>query len=59
MIDHHVTPEQAEEVFARGQPKGAVYSHIVLPTAATDDAIPPMHQTYAGRTVMNEVEKQR
>src|SRR5688500_11855715 len=40
VIAHHVTPEQAGEVFARTKPRLAVYSHLVLPTATSDDLIP-------------------
>jgi ribonuclease Z len=37
IIDHHVTPEQAGEVFARVKPRLAVYSHIVLPIATEEE----------------------
>jgi len=40
VVAHHVTPEQAGEVFSRTKPKLAVYSHIVLPTATEQDPDP-------------------
>jgi ribonuclease Z len=54
VIAHHVTPEQAGEVFARTKPKLAVYSHIVLPTATEQDLIPPTRKTYAGPLELGE-----
>jgi ribonuclease Z len=48
VIDHHVTPEQAGEVFAKTKPRLAVYSHIVQPNATADDLIPPTRNTYGG-----------
>ena len=47
VIAHHVTPEQAAEVFSRTKPKLAVYSHIVLPSATEQDLIPPTRKTYS------------
>jgi ribonuclease Z len=41
VIDHHVTPQQAGEVFSRVKPKLAVYSHIVQPDATEQDLVPP------------------
>lgn len=54
VVAHHVTPEQAGEVFSRTQPKLAVYSHIVLPTATEQDLIPPTRKTYAGPLELGE-----
>ena len=54
VIAHHVTPEQAGEVFARTKPKLAVYSHIVLPTATEQDLIPLTRKTYAGPVELGE-----
>jgi ribonuclease Z len=48
VVAHHVTPEQAVEVFSRTKPKLAVYSHIVLPSATEQDLIPPTRKTYSG-----------
>jgi ribonuclease Z len=54
VIAHHVTPEQAGEVFSRTRPKLAVYSHIVLPTATEEDLIPPTRKTYSGPLELGE-----
>lgn len=54
IIDHHVTPEQAGEVFARVKPRLAVYSHIVLPTATEEDVIAPTRKTYSGPLELGE-----
>ena len=54
IIAHHVTPEQAGEVFSRTKPKLAVYSHIVLPTATEQDLIPPTRKTYSGPLELGE-----
>jgi ribonuclease Z len=54
IIEHHVTPEQAGEVFSRVQPRLAVYTHIVLPTATEADLIPPTRKTYAGPLEVGE-----
>jgi ribonuclease Z len=54
IVAHHVTPEQAAEVFSRTKPKLAVYSHIVLPTATEQDLIPPTRKTYAGPLELGE-----
>lgn len=54
VIDHHVTPEQAGEVFARTKPQLAVYSHIVQPNATADDLIPGTRKTYGGPVEVGE-----
>jgi len=54
VIAHHVTPEQAGEVFSRAKPKLALYSHIVLPTATVEDLIPPTRKTYSGPLELGE-----
>jgi ribonuclease Z len=54
IIAHHVTPEQAGEVFSRAKPRLAVYSHLVLPTATEQDLIPPTRRTYAGPVEVGE-----
>ncbi len=54
VVAHHVTPEQAGEVFSRTKPKLAVYSHIVLPTATEQDLIPPTRKTYSGPLELGE-----
>jgi ribonuclease Z len=48
VIAHHVTPEQAGEVFARTKPRLAVFSHIVQPSATEQDLIPLTRRTYGG-----------
>ncbi len=54
MIEHHVTPEQAGEVFAKTKPRLAVYSHIVQPDATEQDLIPPTRRTYSGAVEVGE-----
>jgi ribonuclease Z len=54
VIDHHVTPEQAGDIFTRTKPKLAVYSHIVLPNATEQDLIPQTRKTYAGPLELGE-----
>ncbi|MBN2075776.1 MAG: MBL fold metallo-hydrolase [Dehalococcoidales bacterium] len=48
VIEHHTIPEKAGEVFARANPRLAVYSHIIPVTATADDIIPPTRKTYSG-----------
>jgi ribonuclease Z len=47
-------PEEAGDVFARVQPKLAVFSHIVLPEATVQDLIPPARKHYAGPLELGE-----
>jgi ribonuclease Z len=54
VIGHHVTPEQAGEVFAKTKPRLAVYSHIVQPDATEQDLIPPTRKTYSGPVEVGE-----
>lgn len=54
VVAHHVTPEQAGEVFSRTKPKLAVYSHIVLPTATEQDLLPSTRKTYSGPLEIGE-----
>ena len=54
IVAHHVTPEQAGEVFSRTKPKLAVYSHIVLPTATEQDLLPSTRKTYSGPLEVGE-----
>ena len=49
---YHTTPEQAGTIFARVNPKLAVYSHIVPPD--TRDLIPLTRKTYAGPLEVGE-----
>ena len=53
-IEHHVTPEQAGEVFAATKPRLAVYSHIGPPSASAQDLIPPTRKTYLGLVEVGE-----
>mgnify|MGYP003433896514 FL=1 len=54
IIDYHVTPEQAGEVFTRAKPKLAVYSHVCMPTALEQDLVPPTRRTYSGPLEVGE-----
>jgi ribonuclease Z len=54
VIAHHVTPEQAAEVFSQIRPKLAVYSHIVLPTATDDELVAPTRKGYSGAFEVGE-----
>ena len=54
VLAHHVTPQQAGEVFARTTPRLAVYSHIVQPDASEHDLLPPTRQAYAGPVAIGE-----
>jgi ribonuclease Z len=54
VVAHHVTPEQAGEVFSRVKPRLAVYSHMVLPTATEQDIIPPTRSIYGGAVIVGE-----
>lgn len=54
VLEHHVTPEQAGEVFAKTHPRLAVYSHIVQPDAAEQDLIPPTRKSYSGPVEVGE-----
>lgn len=54
VIEHHVTPEQAGEVFAKTKPRLAVYSHIVLPIATEQDLISRTRKTYSGPVEIGE-----
>jgi len=54
VIEHHVTPEQAGEVFARTKPRLAVYSHIVQPDASEQDLLPGTRKAYSGPLEVGE-----
>ncbi len=54
IVDHHTTPQQAGQVFARVRPRLAVYSHIVFPSATTEELIQATRQTYAGPLEVGE-----
>ncbi|MGD0695975.1 MAG: MBL fold metallo-hydrolase [Terriglobia bacterium] len=49
VMAHHISPQQAGEVFARVKPRLAVYSHVVILGNGTDDEILRLtRQTYSG-----------
>jgi len=54
ILAYHLTPQQAGEVFARTRPRLAVYSHICLPTADTQDIVAPTRTTYSGPLELGE-----
>lgn len=54
VVEHHVTPEQAGEIFARTRPRLAVYSHIAQPIAEANDLLPGTRTKYAGRVEVGE-----
>ena len=52
---NHTTPEQAGEVFARVEPKLAVYNHLLLfGGARAEDLVPATRKKYAGPLVVGE-----
>ncbi|HEX5606314.1 MAG TPA: MBL fold metallo-hydrolase [Candidatus Binatia bacterium] len=52
---NHTTPQQAGEIFARVEPKLAVYNHLLLFGHATaKDLIPATRQKYAGPLIVGE-----
>jgi ribonuclease Z len=52
---NHTTSEQAGEVFARAQPKLAVYNHLLLFGGAhAEDLIPATRKKYAGPLMVGE-----
>jgi ribonuclease Z len=54
IVAHHVTPEQAGEVFQRTKPRLAVYSHIIQTIATADDLVPGTRKTYGGPLEVGE-----
>jgi ribonuclease Z len=52
---NHTTAEQAGQIFARVEPKLAVYNHLLLfGSAIADDLIPATRQNYAGPLIVGE-----
>lgn len=51
---HHVTPEQAGELFQKTKPRLAVYSHIVLPVATAEELMQATRKTYQGPLEVGE-----
>jgi ribonuclease Z len=54
IVDYHLTPEQAGDVFTRAKPKLAVYSHICMPAALEQDLLIPTRRTYSGPLELGE-----
>ncbi len=54
VIDHHTTPEQAGTLFARVQPRLAVFTHIIPVTAAYAEIVAPTRKTYNGPLEVGE-----
>lgn len=60
ILDHHTTPEQAGEVFARVAPQLAVYSHIVTlhppgtPEQSAEEIIAATRATYDGPLLVGQ-----
>jgi ribonuclease Z len=48
----HTLPEQAAQVFAAAKPKLAIYSHLILFGASTDDVMAATRKIYGGRVEM-------
>jgi ribonuclease Z len=52
---NHTTAQQAGEVFARVEPKLAVYNHLLLfGNASAKDLVPATRQKYAGALIVGE-----
>ena len=54
VIDYHTTPEQAGKVFTRVNPRLAVFSHIVMPSATDEELIAPARSGYSGPLEVGE-----
>ena len=54
VMDRHVSPQQAGEIFARTKPKLAVYSHVAQSTATAEDVIPSTREKYSGPLELGE-----
>jgi ribonuclease Z len=54
ILEGHVSPEQAGEVFSKTKPRLAVYSHIIPPSATESDLLPPTRKTYSGPLALGE-----
>jgi ribonuclease Z len=50
----HLPPEEAGEVFARVNPKLAVYTHMVLLRIGTEEVIERTRKTYVGPLEIGE-----
>ena len=54
IINHHTTPEQASNVFAKVKPKMVVFSHIVPPPSTEQDILPLVRKTYSRPVELGE-----
>jgi ribonuclease Z len=54
VLAHHVTPDEAAEVFARTKPRLAVYSHIIQPGASEDDILARTRSRYSGKVEVGQ-----
>lgn len=54
VMERHVTPEQAGEVFARTKPRLALYSHIARSEVSEQDLMPQTRSTYSGPVEVGE-----
>jgi ribonuclease Z len=55
IVGNHTTPEESGAIFARVQPRLAVYSHIASArTATSEDLLPPTRKTYSGSVELGE-----
>jgi ribonuclease Z len=55
IIAHHTTPQQAGDIFAKAQPRLAVYSHIVMLAGADSGMLDRQtRETYAGPLLIGE-----
>jgi ribonuclease Z len=54
IVNHHTTAEQAGVLFDRIKPGLAVYSHIILPGATSQDLVPATRKTYSGPLEVDE-----
>lgn len=54
VMERHVTPQQAGEIFTKTKPRLAVYSHIAQSSANEQDVIPPTRETYTGPLELGE-----
>jgi ribonuclease Z len=55
IASNHTTPQQAGEVFARVDPKLAVYNHLLLfGGARAEDLVPATRKNYSGSLVVGE-----
>jgi ribonuclease Z len=54
VMERHVSPQQAGEIFARTKPRLAVYSHVAQSTATEQDVIPQTREKYSGALELGE-----